>query len=141
MRGAEKVGRLFDYAADKPEGFTYRDVEKELGWDRKMFFATARKLRVLLGNDDRINLVCDPQGTRQPWLYRLSGDVDGARGWVANRLGDAETRIGTMQSVCATLERATDGRTSDGRRARVMNKGLTRIIEDLAELTHGSPLF
>jgi hypothetical protein len=98
-------------------------------------------LRLLLGNDDQINLVCDPQGTGQPWLYRLIGDVDGARSWVANRLRDSETRIGTIRAICSSLVSATDGRSADGRRARIMDKGLTRILEDLAELDHGSPLF
>jgi hypothetical protein len=141
MRSAEKIGRLFDYATSKPEGFTYRDVEKDLGWKRPEFTKVHRMLRVLLGNDDQINLVCDPQGRNEPWRYRLIGDVDGARPWVGNRLRDSETRIGTVQAVCTSLVKATDGRTADGRRARIMNKGLGRILEDLAELDHGTPLF
>lgn len=141
MKSAEKIGRLFDYAASKPEGFTYQDVEKELGWKRPEFTKVHRMLRLMLGNDDQINLVCDPQGSNEPWLYRLIGDVDGAREWIGNRLRDSESRIGTIRSVCMSLVKATDGRTSDGRRARIMDKGLGRILEDLAELDHGSPLF
>jgi hypothetical protein len=138
---AEKIGQLFDYAAGRPEGFTYQDVEKDLGWRKPEFTKVHRKLRLLLGGDDQINLVCDAQGRNEPWLYRLVGNIEGARAWVGNRLRDSETRILTIRAICASLVRATDGRSADGRRARIMQRGLTRILEDLAELDHGSPLF
>lgn len=141
MRTSEKIGRLFDYAAENKDGFTYQDVERDLDWQRGQFFNTARQLRLMLGNDDTINLVCDPQGQGQPWRYQLVGNVEGARGWISNRLTDTETRIATILAICSTLVRATDGRTGEGKRARIMNKGLSRIIEDLAELEHGAPLF
>jgi hypothetical protein len=142
MRASEGIGRLFDYAVEHPGGFTYRDIKDDLGWQRSYFFKISRKLRLMLGNDDQLNLVCETQGMNQPWLYRLVGNVDGARNWVGSRLRDAETRITTIRAVCASLVTATDGRTADGRRSRIMNKGLTRILEDLAELDHGgSPLF
>jgi len=141
MKTSEKIGRLFDYAASKRDGFTYQDVAIDLEWDRGEFFAVARKLRIMLGNDDTINLVCEPQGQSQPWRYQLVGTVDDARGWVTNRMTDCETRVVTILAICATLVSATDGRTAQGRRARIMNKGLARIVEDLAELDHGTPLF
>jgi hypothetical protein len=138
---AERVGLLFDYAASRQSGFTYQDVERDLGWPKPRFTKVHRQLRRVLGGDDQINLVCDPQGRHEPWLYRLVGDVDGAKLWVGNRIRDSESRISTVQSVCASLVRATDRRTADGRRARIMDKGLTRIMEDLAELgENGSPL-
>jgi hypothetical protein len=135
---AEKIGLLFDYAAARPDGFTYQDVERDLGWPKPEFTKVHRKLRLLLGGDDQINLVCDPQGRNEPWRYRLVGNVEGARPWVGNRLRDSESRISTIQAICASLVRATDRRTTDGRRARIMNRGLGRILEDLADLDHGS---
>lgn len=138
---AEKIGNLFDYAVEHAEGFTYQDVEKDLGWPKPEFTKVHRQLRLLLGNDDQINLVCDVQGKNEPWRYRLVGNIDGAREWVGTRLRDSESRITTIKAICASLVRATDGRSADGRRARIMQRGLTRILEDLAELDHGSPLF
>lgn len=141
MKSSEAIGQLFDYAVEHPDGFTYRDVENDLGWQRPYFTKIHRQLRILLGNDDQINLVCDPQGRNEPWRYRLIGDVEGAKGWVGNRLRISESHITTTRAVTSSLIRATDGRTNDGRRARIMNRGLGRILEDLAELDHGTPLF
>jgi hypothetical protein len=141
MRSSEAIGALFDYAVEHPGGFTYQDAMNDLGWQKPYFTRVHRQLRLLLGNDDQINLVCDPQGRGEPWRYRLIGDIEGARGWVDNRLRDSESRVTTVRAITASLVRATDGRTNDGRRARIMNRGLGRILEDLAELDHGTPLF
>jgi hypothetical protein len=141
MRMAEKMGRLFDYAASQPEGFTYRDVETELGWQRPEFIKVARRLRLLLGNDDNINLVCDSQGRHQPWRYRLVGNFDQSRDWSRNRVDDAEARMQTISAVLDSIVRATDGRGRDGRRARIMQRAVIRAREDLAEIDNGPPLF
>lgn len=141
MKKAEKIGRLFDYAVEHPDGFTYQDVQKELGWARGRFFQTARDLRLLLGNDDQINLVCDHQGQHKPWLYRLIGNFDGARDWGRNRVDDAESRLLTIGAVLNSIVKATDGRGRDGRRARIMHRAIQRAKEDLGEIDHGPPLF
>lgn len=141
MKASEAIGRLFDYAVEHADGFTYRDVEADLGWPRSYFTKIHRKLRLLLGNDDEIVLVCDPQGRREPWRYRLVGGskIEDAVVWQGNRIRDSAARIVTQCAATAAQVRATDGRTNDGRRARIMHRGLTRIQEDLAELDHGGP--
>ncbi|HEY5985123.1 MAG TPA: hypothetical protein VIV12_01890 [Streptosporangiaceae bacterium] len=138
---SEKIGRLFDYAAAQPEGFTYQDVEKELGWRRSQFIKVARQLRLMLGNDDQINLVCDVEARNAPWRYRLVGNFDQAREWGRNRTDDAESRLTTISGVLASVVKATDGRSRDGRRARIMQRAITRAKEDLAEIDNGPPLF
>jgi hypothetical protein len=141
MKTAEKIGRLYDYAVEHPEGFTYQDIEKELGWRRTEFFRVAQQLRRLLGNDDQINLICDPQGGGQPWKYQLVGNFDQAREWGRNRTDDAESRLTTIGAVLASVVQATDGRSRDGRRAKIMQRAITRAKEDLAEIDYGPPLF
>lgn len=141
MKIAEKMGRLFDYAASQPEGFTYKDVEKDLGWHKPEFMRVSRQLRLLLGHDDQINLICDRQGRWQPWRYQLVGTMDQAREWGRNRIDDAEARMRTIAAVLDSIVRATDGRSRDGRRARIMQRAMTRAMEDLAEIDNGPALF
>lgn len=143
-KGSAAADALFAYADKHPAGFTYVDVARDLGWDRRRLFDTARKLRLALGEDDTINLVCDPpsgQQGGQPWLYRLVGTLDGADPWAGRRIDDAETRLKTIGAVCASVVRATDGRSRNGRRARALARWITRAQEDLAEIDNGVPLF
>lgn len=128
------VTQLFDYASERPAGFTYRDIRRDLKWDRSHFFRTARALRLTLGDADDISLVCDRQGARQPWRYRLVGEFSQASDWVRNRTDDAESRMLTIESVLASVLRNTDGRSRDGRRARIMYRAIQRAREDLADL-------
>jgi hypothetical protein len=141
VKMAEKMGRLFDFAASRPDGFTYQDVEQEIGWPRAEFIKVARKLRLMLGNDDQINLVCDPQGQREPWKYQLVGTFDQARDWSRNRVDDAESRLSTIRGVLTSVIKAMDGRSRDARRARIMELAIRHAQENLAELDHGSPMF
>ena len=141
MRLSEKIGRLFDYAVAHAEGFTYQDVERDLKWRRNEFGKVANRLRAMLGNDDRINLICEPQQTSSdPWIYKLVGNLQAAQPWNGNRIGDCESRIMTMHAVLSSIVSGSDGRTKEGRRARIMHRALGRLIEDLAELDHGMPL-
>jgi hypothetical protein len=142
MRMAEKLGRLFDYAVSKPEGFTKDDVMEDLNWDRGTFSHASRALRIMLGSDDEVNLVCTPQGKGQPWLYQLTGQLgDDAKLWISNRLTDCESRVQTVRAITSSIVSATDGRSTDGRRARLMQRSMTRLTEDLAEITNGPALF
>ena len=149
MRRVEKVNDLWDFAVAHPEGFTWADVRDETDahgnpchpWaqERSGFFAVTRALRITIGAGDSINLVCEPQGSGELWRYRLVGTYEAARPWNANRLGDIEARLETIAGVSRSLVAATDGRRVDGRKARLIAKTVGRLVEDLAELNHGSP--
>jgi hypothetical protein len=143
MKRAEKVDELWDFAAAHPDGFTWADIRKECPWaaDRSHFFAIVRALRITIGAEDTINLVCEPQGSGELWLYRLVGTYDAARPWSANRLGDIESRLVTISGVSRSLVAATDGRSTDGRKSRLIAKVVDRLIEDLDEVIHGPRLF
>lgn len=134
MSTANLVEALFDYAVSKPDGFTNADFMAEFDVDLEAFNRAANKLRSVLA-DDTINLVCDPAGARAKWIYRLVGSIEDGSPWVQNRLRDAETRFTTISSVVQSLVKATDGRTADGRRARLMEKSLRRLLEDLGEIS------
>lgn len=123
---------LFDAAVAIPAGFTVDDIRASHGWSHAQVNIAIRDLRVFLGDTgDTINLVCDPQGNRDRWLYRLVGNLDDVRAWSANRVRDAEGRVRTMQAVMTSIVAATDGRTIPGRKARLMHRSFTRLVEDL----------
>ena len=141
MKTTDKVNLLFDYAVRRTEGFTYEDVQRDLHWPRPEFFRIANRLRAVCGDDDeKMNLICEPHG-QGPWRYKLIGDFSDAKVWGKNRVVDCKARIMTVLAVLNSVVAATDGRTHDGRQARIMHRALTRLVEDLVELDRGSPLF
>lgn len=127
---------LFDFAVERPEGFTWEDAHVRYGWDRPRFFVAARELRMILGHDDEINLVCAPTTGGAPWVYRLVGnstDAD-ARYWQTNRIGDMETRLATQAAVATSLAVKIDKRTVPGRKAAKISKTLTYLLGELADI-------
>lgn len=133
MTPEEKTDQLFDFAANRREGFTYVDVQEEFGWHRNDFLKVVRALRMMF-KSDTITLTCEPQGSHQPWLYKLVGTYDDARLWSANRIGDLESRLETVHAVAETLTKSTDGRSPEGRKVRKIERTIGRLIEDLADI-------
>jgi len=122
---------LFLLAVAEPNGITVDDMMQHLGCNHRDVNQAIRDLRAFLGDTDDLNFPCDPQGQGERWLYRLVGNYDDVRAWAANRVGDAESRLRTMQAMLASIVRATDGRTVAGRRARIMETALRHLVEDL----------
>ena len=125
---------LFDQLVTHPDGITVDDMMDENGWTHDQANNAIRDLRRFLGEYDSVNLPCEPQGEGERWKYRLVGRLDDVRGWVDNRIGDSESRLRTMAAVLSSIVAATDGRSIKGRRARIMEKALRRLVEDLDDL-------
>lgn len=129
---------LFDLLSDGDQ--TYETVCERTGWTRKEFFKAAQTLRdILAANGDVISVVAEPQGSREPWKYSLAAgtvimDPEKSR-WVINRLQDAERRLFTIGNVTEVASKALDGRTTDGRKARIYNLHIKRAQEEVALLT------
>lgn len=129
---------LLDYAVANLDGFTVADVMTDLGLTHAQTNITIRDLRLWLCEvGDTINLTADPQGQNDRWLYRLVGTLDEARPWATNRVRDTESRIRTQKAIWCTIVAATDGRSTEGRKARVMQRAFTRLIEDLDTIETG----
>lgn len=130
---------LFELAKARPAGVTIDQIARHLGVPYQEANHVVRHLRRHLGKLDSIWLVATPQGKGERWLYSLSGvamldaaDPDGR--WITNRVRDAETRIEIMLSMMDAAVRGTNGRTVEGRKARVMQRAFTRLREDFAEI-------
>lgn len=131
----QRRDNLFDLAVAAPDGFTVENAMDVLGLTHPQANTAIRDLRRFLGESgDTINLPADPQSKGDRWLYRLVGSLNEVRGWVMNRVRDTESRLRTMQAMMSSIVAATDGRSIEGRKARVMDKALRRLVEDLDEL-------
>ncbi len=137
MATTDLIDALFDFAVAHPDGFKNSDFMTDADVTLDDFNKATNGLRAVL-SDDTITLVCEPAGASEKWTYRLVGQVEEGSAWVQNRLKDAESRFKTLASVSQALVNATDGRTADGRRARIINKAVSRLLEDLAELEDAS---
>lgn len=126
---------LFGLLSNSPDGLTREDVCESEDWDGFKFHQAVQWLRDNLATGDTISVIAEPQGHRRPWRYRLVGGtqvIDGeADQWVRNRWGDIDRRLKTLMSVLAVAVRATDGRSTLGRKARVLQMHLTRAWEDI----------
>jgi hypothetical protein len=132
----EKLDRrdqLFDHLADQPG--TIKEMMAALGVNELPLRHTIRELRLFLGETDEINLVCEPQGHREPWLYRLVGNLDAARPWQDNQMRHLESRLESSLAIAKSMASAfPDGRRVEAKKARRVVTVLSRLMEDLDEL-------
>lgn len=135
-----RAGELFDYSVVQPEGYEAKQAEDELQWTHAQFTRAVRQLRRILGSDDEINLICTNQGFGAPMLYQLVGDIERAGPWVTTRLRALESQLETVHSVAASLARGTDGRTVQGKKARLIHRYVGRLREDLGDLDGQLPI-
>ena len=137
--GPGRVGRTFDVLVEHPNGLTVDEVAYHLDVTRARAYRVLRQLRKTLADqDDTLALVCDPQGQRERWCYRL---LDGAAlvdpeqtVWMKNRVGDMVSRIETLNEMAHIAVVATKGNTRDGRIARLVKRHLGRLLEDVSEV-------
>ena len=128
-----RMNAMYDFAVEQPEGFTVEEAMAALDLTHAQANKAIRDVRLTFA-DDEINLVCDPQGRGDRWLYRLVGTIEAGSPWVANRNRDLDSRLHTIYAVSTSLARAADGRTVIGRRAKRVQLVIGRLIEDLAEI-------
>ena len=130
----DRMGRLFDHMVMTPQGATIEDIAEALECSYDLAVQTVRDLRLFLGEDNTANLTCNAQGAKERWLYKLVTDLEDHREWISNRIAVTHSRLKTMNSMLDSAVTATDGRSLEGRRARVMHRQLGRLLEDLAEI-------
>src|SRR5262245_40860874 len=132
-----RMDALFDLLVARVTVTIY-DIMDELRCNHRAANEAVHDLRMLLAYDDTINLVATPQGPREPWLYSLEGSIDPSRPWITNRIGDSETRVTTINAVCRSLVSANDGRSIEGRKARVLEMGTRHIMEQIHAIDDGA---
>jgi len=139
-RRAALVGQAYDLLAAAPEGLNKHQIADGLGVSVHEVTHLIRDLRLTLGSDD-ITVTTDPNGMRQPWIYRLVGTLGGAVRWIRNRVKDSEARIETLYAVIAPVAKVADKRTMEGRKAVLILRAVGRLREDLTDLGEHPSLF
>lgn len=74
--------------------------------------------------------------TKGYWIYWISSDIDEINAYTRRRTdGDATTRLHTLRKMNARTVANTKGNTLAGRKARMIERHLGRLEEDLADLS------
>ena len=120
--------RLFDLLADGRE-MTRQQIMDELQIGNRQSFAKAvRWLRKTLSDTADINLIVNRQIDGK-WRYQLVETLEAAEPWGRNRSKSINTQVETIKMVIGTFPE---------RQARIWKRGLSRILEDLADLEERS---
>lgn len=130
----EKLHQVYDMIREAPEGIRIDEIASEMGVTEVTARSYIRRLRLILGTTDEMNIACDPQGQNEKWIYRLVGNLDDSEGWITNRLTDAETRLETIEAVSTSIVEATDGRTIEGRKARKIQRTVSFLMGELGDI-------
>lgn len=134
------AGEIVDVLPQHPQkGISNDQLIQKLDCSKRQFDRAIHRARQIL-EDDKINIVCHPNGLRRPWLYVL---IQGEKIvnpehsiWMYSRLGDLHTRERTISAVAQTAVNDTDGRTKTGKCARLIANHLKHGIEQ-QELIQG----
>lgn len=131
----EKVDQAFDLLVAAPDGLTSRELADALGVSAGIAQRVVHDLRLVLGGTDVMTVVTEIEGlSNEPHTYRLVGSYDEARGWFSGRVGDLEARLTTIEYSAKAIAKSADGRTVEGRKAVKMERTLTYLREELAEI-------
>lgn len=129
----QHVSDLIDFLVASPEDVTIHEIADALQLSVRQAQGVVRSTRLWFEVSDTINLVCHPNG-RGPWLYSLVGDPTSTKEWSDRRVSHVDTELETIHAMLTTTVRNTDGRTIEGRKARIMERAVRRMLEDLADL-------
>lgn len=123
----KNTDRLFDLLAANPNGLTTAQIQHDLDWKLPTFQDAKRSLNAILAEDSTATVVGTRPEAGGPWTWHLADSMAEAEGYVRFRRQDARSRIESIRDALAPIA------TGD-RAARLMHRGVTRILEDLAEV-------
>lgn len=126
--------QALNWAIEHPDGFTKPQLAEALGVPEGVVGGIFRLLRHRLAADT-MNLVGDPQGQRERWLFHLVGNQAQAVAWEQMRLGDTETRLRITRDVVTSM--GLDRTDAGGYTVRLIQKSIDRLIEDLGDIRSG----
>jgi len=137
VRNVDRAGRLFDALAETPDGLSLDQIIGTLKVPQRTAEQVLRVLRLLLGEGDDLFVVCD-RDDDGIYRYRLMSakavvDAEWSQ-WTGTRTVDLESRLILFIAASKAAVAATDGRSKEGKIARIMERYMLRLAEDLAEL-------
>lgn len=123
---------LFDALADHPEGFTIHEIGVLLEIPRQTANTVIRTLRLTLGQGDSITVPYKIDGRQR--RYFLASQVEALRERSEIRQATYASNMDTEIAMWTAVKAQTNGRTIEGRKARLYLKYWTRLREDINEL-------
>jgi len=126
------VNRLFDGLADAPQGWTIHEIGTYLSVPRQVGQEVIRRLRRLLADTDQVNVVYRVAGRARKYI--LIGTLEDAKERLNIRLATYQEQFATETAILRSLVAGSDGRSREGRKARVVLRAFTRALEDVAEI-------
>jgi hypothetical protein len=143
-----QVITLFDALVASPDGLTIFDIGDLFGidanYDRTKINKIIRRLRLKLGEanadpDDRIHGYAVPvQWRGDKCFYVLTANREQSEKWRRVRLDTSISRIQIDLAHWQALAAITDGRTAEGKIARVYTRHFSRLLEDLTSIKEGT---
>lgn len=139
----DRAGELFDLLAGAPDGMTIDEITADLKITQRYAEEVLRDLRLTLGHSDDLFVPCDRD---DDGIYRyclksgaaiVNANPDNDKPssqWTATRITDLESRLLLFIAAARSAETATDGRTTEGRKAALFLRYMLRLAEDLAEV-------
>lgn len=125
------AGQFYDLLVAEPDGLDKHQIASKLGVPVRVVVPILRKLRLILGGGDSINIPWRSEGRRR--IYFLTGQIEQGQQWqaarISKKLADLEVDLAWWRSMVE----ATDGRTVDGKKARLALRHQQRLFEDMSE--------
>ena len=128
----EKVNMVFDLLVDGSK--TGQQLATELDVAATTVIRIIHDLRLVLGHDDTITVITEPQGLKEPHLYTLVGNYEQSVQWRHGRISNIEARLRVDEYSMMSIARGTDKRTVDGKKAVKIERTLRYLREELAEM-------
>ena len=131
-----RAGRIYDALAAAPDGLDIRELAYELGEEQWTVRPAIRTLRVMLAdNGDTISVPAIKQGGGL-WKYKLVTGHEDTQEWVANRVGDAETRMETIELTMQSVVEAESIGEDDALyvKAKKIHRTLAYLRAELSEI-------
>lgn len=128
-----RVGSAFDFIVES-DGCTIEELASQLRCSVHNARQVVHHIRHAF-RGEKVNLVCSPNGHRQPWVYKFVSTQQESKAWISNRTNDSTTRLETIRDVNHSIALAEGKRTLAGKRAHKIDSTLTYLLNELSELT------
>lgn len=115
------------------ESFTIPALAAHLGVSNTIARGVVARLRHQLA-EDRVNIVCRPQGKGEPWRYELVGDMADAENWRSVRVRSLKAQLGTVRDVANSMMNATPEASPEGRTVRFVLLQVDHLLDGIAYL-------
>lgn len=126
----KKLNALADFANSHPEGFTKVQAADALGVSYQTMNWMVKGLRIVL-KEEHHNLVCKPNGHKQPWLFFLTAETAPMVGYGEFKTSNIKSNLHGTYAVIKSGLKSADKRTKEGKELMIMENDLGALLSKL----------